>query len=168
MPTLFAKRPVVMYGKWKGEAEGTIEITGTKGNGDAYRQVIEVAGAQPQENNSALPYLWARARVEQLMDYGTLQEENSMERVKKEVTQIGLDYSMLTPYTSFIAVTEQVRNTGNEANDVNQPLPLPLHVSNNAVGSYTSGSEPGIAAVIVIGVFTLMIRGARRLRKRAS
>lgn len=168
LPTLFAKRPVVMYGKWKGEAEGTIEITGTKGNGDAYRQVIEVAGAQPQENNSALPYLWARARVEQLMDYGTLQEENSMERVKKEVTQIGLDYSMLTPYTSFIAVTEQVRNTGNEANDVNQPLPLPLHVSNNAVGSYTSGSEPGIAAVIVIGVFTLMIGGARRLRKRAS
>lgn len=168
LPTLFAKRPVVMYGKWKGEAEGTIEITGTKGNGDAYRQVIEVAGAQPQENNSALPYLWARARVEQLMDYGTLQEENSMERVKKEVTQIGLDYSMLTPYTSFIAVTEQVRNTGNEANDVNQPLPLPLHVSNNAVGSYTSGSEPGIAAVIVIGVFTIMIGGARRLRKRAS
>ena len=168
LPTLFAKRPVVMYGKWKGEAEGTIEITGTKGNGDAYRQVIEIAGAQPQENNSALPYLWARARVEQLMDYGTLQEENSMERVKKEVTQIGLDYSMLTPYTSFIAVTEQVRNTGNEANDVKQPLPLPLHVSNNAVGSYTSGSEPGIAAVIVIGVFTLMIGGARRLRKRAS
>ena len=168
LPTLFAKRPVVMYGKWNGEAEGTIEITGTKGNGDAYRQVIEVAGAQPQENNSALPYLWARARVEQLMDYGTLQEENSMERVKKEVTKIGLDYSMLTPYTSFIAVTEQVRNTGNEANDVNQPLPLPLHVSNNAVGSYTSGSEPGIAAVIVIGVFTLMIGGARRLRKRAS
>ncbi len=167
-PTLFAKRPIVMYGKWKGEAEGTIEITGTKGNGEAYRQVIQVAGAQPMENNSALPYLWARARVEQLMDYGTLEDENSMEQVKKEVTQIGLDYSMLTPFTSFIAITEQVRNTGSEAKDVNQPLPLPLHVSNNSVGSYTSGSEPGIAAVIVIGALTLIMGGVRLFRKRAA
>lgn len=168
LPTLFAKRPIVMYGKWKGEAEGTIEITGTKGNGEAYRQVIQVAGTQPLENNTALPYLWARARVEQLMDYGLQEDEDSMERFKKEVTQIGLDYSMLTPFTSFIAVTEQVRNTGSETKDVNQPLPLPQHVSNNSVGSYTSGSEPGVAAVIVIGLFTLMSGTVRLFRKRAA
>ncbi len=167
-PTLFAKRPIVMYGKWKGEAEGTIEITGTKGNGETYRQVIQVDGAQPMENNSALPYLWARARVEQLMDYGLQVDEDSMERFKKEVTQIGLDYSMLTPFTSFIAVTEQVRNTGSDAKDVNQPLPLPQHVSNNSVGSYTSGSEPGVAAVIVIGALTLMMGAVRLFRKRAA
>lgn len=167
-PTLFAKKPIVMYGKWKGEAEGTIEITGTKGNGETYRQVIQVDDAQPMENNSALPYLWARARVEQLMDYGLQEDEDSMERFKKEVTQIGLDYSMLTPFTSFIAVTEQVRNTGSEAKDVNQPLPLPQHVSNNSVGSYTSGSEPGVAAVIVIGALTLMIGAVRLFRKRAA
>lgn len=167
-PTLFAKKPIVMYGKWKGEAEGTIEITGTKGNGETYRQVIQVDDAQPMENNSALPYLWARARVEQLMDYGLQDDEDSMERFKKEVTQIGLDYSMLTPFTSFIAVTEQVRNTGSEAKDVNQPLPLPQHVSNNSVGSYTSGSEPGVAAVIVMGALTLMIGAVRLFRKRAA
>lgn len=167
-PTLFAKKPIVMYGKWKGEAEGTIEITGTKGNGETYRQVIQVDDAQPMENNSALPYLWARARVEQLMDYGLQEDEDSVERFKKEVTQIGLDYSMLTPFTSFIAVTEQVRNTGSEAKDVNQPLPLPQHVSNNSVGSYTSGSEPGVAAVIVIGALTLMIGAVQLFRKRAA
>jgi Ca-activated chloride channel family protein len=140
----------------------------TKGNGETYRQVIQVDGAQPMENNSALPYLWARARVEQLMDYGLQEDEDSMERFKKEVTQIGLDYSMLTPFTSFIAVTEQVRNTGSDAKDINQPLPLPQHVSNNSVGSYTSGSEPGVAAVIVIGIFTLMSGTVRLFRKRAA
>ena len=55
----------------------------------------------------------------------------------------GLDYSMMTPYTSFIAVTETVRSQDGSAADVNQPLPLPLHVSNFAVGAgYTIGSEP--------------------------
>ena len=32
--------------------------------------------------------------------------------IKKTVTQLGLDYSMMTPYTSFIAVTETVRSQG--------------------------------------------------------
>lgn len=166
LPTLFAKRPIVLYGKWKGEAEGTIEITGTMGNGEDYKQVIPVAEAQSQESNSALPYLWARSRVEKLMDYGIPGDENDVENIQKEVTQIGLDYSMLTQFTSFIAVAETVRNTGDAAKDVKQPLPLPLHVSNLSVGSYTSGSEPGSAAVIVIAILMISVGVWRRLRKR--
>ena len=51
---------------------------------------------------------------------------------------------MMTPYTSFIAVTETVRSQDGSAADVKQPLPLPQHVSNFAVGAgYTIGSEPG-------------------------
>lgn len=168
LPTLFAKRPIVLYGKWKGEAKGTIEITGTMGNGEDYKQVIQVTDAQSQESNSALPYLWARARVEQLMDYGIPGDENDMKGVQKEVTQIGLDYSMLTQFTSFIAVTEEVRNTGDAAKDVNQPLPLPLHVSNLSVGAYTSGSEPGAAVIIVIAALMLIVGVVRLLRKRAA
>ncbi len=168
LPTLFAKRPIVLFGKWKGEPKGTIEITGTMGNGEEYKQVIEVADAQSQESNSALPYLWARSRVEQLMDYGIEGDENDMKGVQKEVTQIGLDYSMLTQFTSFIAVTEEVRNTGDAAKDVDQPLPLPLHVSNLSVGAYTSGSEPGTTAIIVVAALTVIVGALRLLRKRTA
>lgn len=168
LATLFAKRPIVLFGKWKGEAKGTIEITGTLGNGKEYKQVIQVANAQSQESISALPYLWARSRVEQLMDYGIEGDENDMKGVQKEVTQIGLDYSMLTQFTSFIAVTEEVRNTGDAAKDVNQPLPLPTNVSNLSVGSYTSGSEPGTAAIIVVVALMVIVRIVRPLRKRAA
>jgi Ca-activated chloride channel homolog len=126
LPTLFAKRPIVLFGKWKGDPKGTIEITGTLGNGEKYKQVIQVGNAQPLESNSALPYLWARSRVEQLMDYGIAGDENAIENIRKEVTQIGLDYSMLTQFTSFIAVTEGLRNTGGAAKDVDQPLAYPV------------------------------------------
>lgn len=168
LPTLFAKRPIVLFGKWKGEPKGTIEITGTMGNGEEYKQVIQVADVQPQKSNSALPYLWARSRVEQLMDYGIAGDENDMKGIQKEVTQIGLDYSMLTQFTSFIAVTEEVRNAGDAAKDVDQPLPLPLHVSNLSVGAYTSGSEPGTAVIIVVAALAAIIGVVQLLRKRAA
>jgi Ca-activated chloride channel family protein len=169
LPTLFAKRPIVLFGKWKGEATGTIEITGKMGNGKEFKQVIDVADAQSsQESNSALPYLWARSKVEQLMDYGIVGDENDMKGVQKEVTQIGLEYSMLTQYTSFIAVSEKVRNTGDAAKNVDQPLPLPHNVSELSVGSYTSGSEPGTVVIIAVAVLLVITGVIRLVRKRVA
>ena len=63
---------------------------------------------------------------------------------------------MMTPYTSFIAVLDTVRNPGGESTDVDQPLPLPLEVSNLAVG-YRSGSEPGDLILITgLALFLLL------------
>lgn len=151
LPTLYAKKPIVLLGKWRGEATGTIQITGTTGNG-TYTDSISAADAVTAENN-AIAYLWARKRVERLTDYG---RDGSDSQAQEEVTQIGLQYSMVTPYTSFIAVLDVVRNTDEEATDVNQPLPLPLEVSNLAVG-YRIGSEPGTGILIVVPIMmTLM------------
>ena len=63
---------------------------------------------------------------------------------------------MMTPYTSFIAVLDTVRNPGAEGTDVDQPLPLPLSVSNLAVG-YRSGSEPGEMLLLAGLVFILFM-----------
>lgn len=168
LPTLFAKRPIVLFGKWNGEAKGSIEITGILGNGKEYKQVIDVADAQSTESNSALPYLWARSRVEQLMDYGIEGDENDMEGVQKEVTQIGLEYSMLTQYTSFIAVSEKVRNNGDAAKNVDQPLPLPQNVSDLSVGGYTSGSEPGTVVILAAALLVMILGVIRLVRKRVA
>ena len=160
--TLFASKPIVLFGKWKGEAAGTIRITGMAG-GQAYAQDIPVSGIQPLEENGAIRYLWARKKVERLTDYGT---NDRNEDVKKEVTQIGLDYSMMTPYTSFIAVVEQVRNPDKNSRDVAQPLPLPENVSQFAVGTgYTIGSEPGDMMLILMGaVLFFCVTGRRKKR----
>lgn len=137
LPTLYASKPIVLLGKWRGEPTGNIHITGKTGSGD-YSHDISVADAV-SNNDNTLGYLWARKRVERLTDYGVGGNDSA---VKDEVTQIGLSYHMMTPYTSFIAVLDTVRNPSGEAADVDQPLPLPLEVSNLAIG-YRSGSEPG-------------------------
>ena len=137
LPTLYAQKPIVLLGKWRGEPAGTIQVTGKTGNGD-YTQSISVSDVI-SGSNDALGYLWARKRVERLTNYG-LNENNP--DVKDEITQIGLSHHMITPYTSFIAVLDIVRNPDGESADVKQPLSLPLEVSNLAVG-YRIGSEPG-------------------------
>ena len=89
------------------------------------------------------------------MDYGFSREE---EAVKQEVTDIGLTYSMMTPYTSFIAVLETVQNTAGDSKDVNQPQPLPSQVSSLAVGGgYMFGSEPNILLPAGLSALTLLL-----------
>lgn len=145
--TLFAQKPIVLFGKWKGEPSGTITITGKSGTQD-YVQEIQAADVKSYEKGDALSYLWARMRLERLMDYGYSKDDPS---VKEEVTQIGLDYSIMTPYTSFIAVIDEIKNPEAQAADVDQPLPLPLSVSNLAVGGgYRAYSEPEIMILIIV------------------
>jgi Ca-activated chloride channel homolog len=163
LPDLLAQRPVILFGKWRGPVSGTFELQGKTGRGD-YLTRLDVAGVQPDEANRALRFLWARSRIAELSDYGA---RNLAEDRVKEITSLGLKYSLLTQYTSFIAVREEVRNPLGPAKDVNQPLPLPLGVSNLAVGGGTeSGSEPEliwlVTASLLIALF-MIFRARRRL-----
>ncbi len=161
IPDLFASRPVVVFGKWRGAADGAIRISGKTGHG-AFLTSIPVAAAEADSQQLALQHLWARTRIANLADFGPAQPRQ--ERVA-EITSLGLTYGLLTRYTSFVAVHEAVRRAGQDADDVDQPLPLPAGVSDRAVGM-TSGFEPELLwlAAIVAALFT----GARLLRQRGG
>jgi len=156
---LFAQRPLVICGKWRGEARGTIRLSGITGNGP-YSQSFDVARNLPSETNSALPYLWARKRLARLSDFNSDPED---ETTRQEVIQLGLNYHLLTAHTSFVAVHETVRNLDGPAQDVDQPLPMPLHVSDLAVGAARNVPEPEINMMLVLmGVVGLVLVWRKR------
>jgi Ca-activated chloride channel family protein len=130
IPDVLAERPVIIFGKWRGQPRGKITLNGISGNGP-YREVIDVGAVKPMESNSALRYLWARHRIALLSDYNKLR---SNDKRVKEVTDLGLTYNLLTAYTSFVAVDTEVRNQSGQVSTVKQPLPLPQGVSDYAVG----------------------------------
>ena len=105
IPDLLAGRPVIIFGKWRGSATGSIELFGRSGSG-GYSSSFDVASVQPEAGNLALRYLWARSRIAELSDYGS---SNVFAERAKEITELGLKYNLLTMYTSFIAVREVVR-----------------------------------------------------------
>lgn len=164
LPDLLAERPVILFGKWRGPAAGNFELRGKTGLGD-YVTSLDVAFFQPDEANRALRYLWARSRIADLSDYGF--GDVSAERVS-EITSLGIKYNLLTRYTSFIAVREEVRNPDGPAKDVKQPLPLPLGVSDLAIGDGTeAGSEPEFVWLTLASLaiaLVMMLRSRRRRR----
>jgi Ca-activated chloride channel family protein len=131
IPDIFAERPVLLFGKWRGQQKGEITVTGKYGENRIYRRKIKVLDYQTSADNLALKYLWARQRIALLADYNRLSPED--ERAK-EITSLGLTYNLLTDYTSFVAIDTEVRSDGEKVTTVRQPLPLPQGVSDLAVG----------------------------------
>jgi Ca-activated chloride channel homolog len=158
VPDLFANRPIVVFGKWRGAAGGTVELSGRTGRGP-YRASIAVGQARPDDTHRALRQLWARTRIANLADFGIgAPDADHVERI----TSLGLTYGLLTRYTSFVAVREIVR-TVEGAEQVDQPNPLPLGVSDNAVG-VTSGAEPELVWVVaaLLAAMAVLLRGTAR------
>nr|WP_321152727.1 VIT and VWA domain-containing protein [uncultured Acetatifactor sp.] len=159
---LYARKPLILFGKWRGEPAGTITVKG-KAGGEDYVQEIAVADSAVDTEDESVRYLWARTKLDQLAGYGSIRNDDS---VKEEITKLGLDYNMTTPYTSFVAVVEEIRNPEGESEDVQQANPLPLQVSNLAVGGgYTAYSEPG--GILLGGILTVVsFYGIQRQAKR--
>ncbi len=155
IPDLFADRPLVVFGKWRGKASGTIRVTGLGGEG-RYAEDFDVATADSSVDNQALRYLWARARVARLSDYGGRTDDET----RLAITKLGLTYELLTAYTSFIAVHERVRNTDGSTQTVEQPLPLPQGVSNLAVGYGVP--EPELPLLLILALLLLGLTPAGR------
>lgn len=130
IPDLFAQRPLIVFGKWRGERAGTITLSGRHGTG-LYSQAFPVDQVEPEARNEALKYLWARERIARLSDYNA---RGNTPGQREAIVNLGLRYNLLTAHTSFVAVDEVIRNTGTQGQDVKQPLPLPKGVSNLAVG----------------------------------
>lgn len=147
-PDMFAQRPIVLFGKYRGPVGGTFQLTGRSGSGD-FVTTFDVANAQPDEENRALRYLWARSKITELSDFSDGQPSDD---VVKQVTELGLKYNLLTPYTSFIAVREKVVNPNGNADDVKQPLPLPEGVMDTAIGA-----EPDLWWLLAASVFAVAI-----------
>lgn len=152
---LYASQPIVLFGKWRGKPGGTITITG-KAGGEDYTQEIPVSNVTVDMESEAIRYLWARTHLDRIAGYGSIRNDES---VKDEITQLGLEYNMVTPYTSFIAVSEVIRNTEGDSTDVDQPLPLPQRVSGLAVGGgYRSYSEPGMIFLLLPIAVVILVK----------
>jgi Ca-activated chloride channel family protein len=123
VPDLFAAKPLVITGKYTGAARGTIRLTGTVA-GKPFARDIRVELPAAEAKHEVLAKLWARTKVDHLMhDSGT----------KEEITQLGLAYRLMTPYTSFIAVEDKIVNEGGKSRRVEVPVEMPEGVRHDGI-----------------------------------
>lgn len=129
IPDMLADRPIIVFGKWRGAAAGTVLLGGRTGD-QAYGAQFDVSTVQAKPTNRALRYLWARYRIDQLSYDEQLSYSDAL---RPQITQLGLDYNLLTEYTSFVAIDRRIRNEDG-LETVSVPLPLPEGVEDSAVG----------------------------------
>ncbi len=120
IPDVFAERPIIIYGKYNGAAQGTVTITGDYAGAVVSSSLDFAQYADNKEDNIALKYLWARKKIKLMSDYGIGSNELDDISIEEEITQLGLKYSLVTEYTSFVAVdSNAVANTSDDpSNDI--------------------------------------------------
>lgn len=175
VPDVFATRPVILHGKWRGAPAGKIALTGRTG-GAPFAARLAVADATRVDAPEVLSQLWARTRIARLSDdlavsKGSRQDaESEAGKIKAEITALGLGYNLLTQFTSFVAVDTVVRRDPLvPTQTVKQPLQLPQGVSNSAVGqSVPVSPEPGTLLLFAVGAGALGLIAWRRRQARAA
>ena len=143
LPDLFASRPLVVMGRYRGEPQGRALVTGLGADGEL-RAEIPLDEAVVSSEGAALRRLWARTRIARIADLELLAPND--ERVH-QVTELGLQHSLVTQHTSFVAVDSVARPDGSRRSTVRQPLPLPQGVSQAALGGGV-GAAVGNAGIL--------------------
>lgn len=134
LPDLFAGQPLVVTGKYGKAGKGVLTIEGKLSSGKSYFHRMDVSFPNKNGLNSSLPNIWARRKIEEIDLLGSkLFEDKSIsdDSIKNSITKLGLQYKLMTQYTSFVAVEDAVRNKSGKWESVEQPVELPEGVSGN-------------------------------------
>lgn len=178
IPDLFAGDSLRLMGRFTGQRSGTIVVHGNV-NGRAARMPVQVtlsdAHTSATSSTSAIPIIWARAQVGDLMrDYTSPAELRTLQlntaQLEERVTALGLEYALVTDWTSFVAVSRRIVNSDpNSARNADVPLPMPAGVGPEAYGMSPAGfggastPEPGFYALMAL----LLLLGWITWRRRA-
>lgn len=133
IPDLFNARPVVVTGRFTAAAKGVIRLVGNRA-GETYTREIPVVFPAQNKGHEALASLWAREKIDDLMsqDWSGLQGGQMRADLREQITQLGLDYRLMTQFTSFVAVEDQIVNDGGTPKRIQVPVEIPEGVQYEA------------------------------------
>jgi Ca-activated chloride channel homolog len=133
IPDLFSAKPVILTGRYLGNGRGVIRLKGKMSGRDFVREVS--VDFSSTEQHDVLATLWARTRVDDLMsqNFNGAQQGTMKDDVKQAIVQLGLDYRLMTQFTSFVAVEEMIVTDGGQPRRIDVPVEVPEGVNREAV-----------------------------------
>lgn len=161
-PDLFANQPLVLFGRQEYRNPGTLRITGTAAGGKRYEKTLNLNF--DSTGNPAVAQLWGRARIKDLMNQMFGGETKTG---VEAITDTALAYRLLSQYTAFVAVSDEVRvNPDGRRQRVQVPVELPQGVSYEGIfgdASYESSAAPAAGVM-----FNSAAPHQQRLRSAAT
>ena len=104
LPDLFKGGRILLFGRYRGEGQRAIRLSGRVG--DERREYVYEGSfaAGPRREHDFVSALWAERRVGVLLDAIRLNGKHA--ELLDEVTRLGLEHNIVTPYTSHLIVEE--------------------------------------------------------------
>jgi Ca-activated chloride channel family protein len=153
LPDLFSGQPLIITGRYTQPASGKLHLKGTRAGGPFTRD-IPVTFSSTTTPFDAIAGFWARRRIDDLMsqDWLGLQQGAIKPALQAQITQLGLDYRLMTQFTSFVAVEDQIVTKNGKPERVEVPVEMPEGVSHEGVfgaqkqyDMYMTGAVGGVA-----------------------
>lgn len=126
IPDLFDDRPLTFLGRYTAAGVGAVTIKGMTARG-RWERTIPIAFPAQEEQNSSLPVLWARAKIDAVMarDLAGIQAGHPSPAVRAEIVSLGETFNVMSPFTSFVAVDKLRVTIAGKPRLVRVPVELP-------------------------------------------
>jgi Ca-activated chloride channel family protein len=146
VPDLFAGQSLRVQGRYASPGDYQIRVQGLA-NGRRAVLPLRVRLPEQSEGGEAVALIWARSAIDDAM-HGLITppalraDPVTDAELKQAITTLGLDFSLVTQWTAFVAVSEKIYNDAPQETPT-RPVPLPQvqGVSQLAYGS--SSPAPG-------------------------
>ena len=119
IPDLFQGEPLIVFGKMPNTKPNHISFSGKTPNG--IMQLNFPINFNKGQKESAISTLWGRKKISSLMNEYRLGDTS----VKQSIIDVAMDHNLITKFTSFIAVENQIVNPSHQLAKVAIPVPLP-------------------------------------------
>lgn len=130
LPDLFAARPLIITGRYERAGKGYVTLSGRTAAGP-FKRKIHLDLPEIEDANDVLAPLWARQQIDTLMarDWAGMQIGQPLADVQGKITKLGLEYNLLTQFTSFVAVEDRIVNENGRSRRIEVPVEMPDGVS---------------------------------------
>lgn len=154
LPDLFLRQPLLVFGRISQGRKGTVRLTARAGDQPFETSIpFDVSTAS---FHAGITTLWARQRVEDLMDRWREADEDTRESIRTGLIVHAIRYHLVTRFTSLVAVEEVIANVGGESRTVPVPTELPAGMQLDKVfGAPATGTAD--AFLEMLGVILLLI-----------
>ncbi|MBN1675645.1 MAG: VWA domain-containing protein [Kiritimatiellae bacterium] len=102
---LYMGQQVVVFGRYADAGEVEIDLS-ARISGERKRWSCSAALPQVDTDNPELERLWALSRIDDVMEQ--VREHGESEKWRRQVVDLGLEYSLVTDYTSMLVLREEV------------------------------------------------------------
>ena len=155
-PDLFLRQPLLLYGRISQGHVGRLRLTAR-------------AGDQPYEANFAfdtstasfhpgITTLWARQRVEDLIDQWRLSDEDARAGIRATLIAHAIRYRLVTRFTSLVAVEEIVANISGASTTVPVATELPSGMQMEKVfGAPATGTADAFLEALGVALLLLSL-----------